>query len=39
MGELYIDSPDWIENKKAAIIVTIKKPHNKCLQYASRTKS
>ena len=38
-GELYIDSPDWIKNKKAAINLIIKKSRNKCLQYASRTKS
>ena len=31
-GEWYIDSPDWIKNKKAAIN-PIKKKDNKCFQY------
>ena len=29
----YIDSPDWIKNKKATIN-TINKKDNKCFQYA-----
>ena len=32
-GGLYIDSPDWIKNRKAAIN-PINKKDNKCFQYA-----
>ena len=32
-GEPYIDSPDWIKNKKATIN-PINKKYNKCFQYA-----
>ena len=32
-GGSYIDSPNWIENKKATKILSIKKD-NKCFQYA-----
>ena len=32
-GGSYIDSPDWIKNKKAAINL-INKKDNKCIQYA-----
>ena len=32
-GESYIDSPDWIKNKKATIKL-INKKDNKCSQYA-----
>ena len=32
-GESYIDSPDWIKNKKAPIN-PIKKKDNKCIQYS-----
>ena len=31
-GQLYIDSPDWIKNKKSTINLINKK--NKCFQYA-----
>ena len=33
-GGLYIDSPDWIKNKKATIN-PINKKDNKCFQYAA----
>ena len=33
LGESYIDSPDWIKNKKATIN-SINKKYNKCFQYA-----
>ena len=33
-GGSYIDSPDWIKNKKAAIN-PINKKYNKCFQYAA----
>ena len=33
LGGSYIDSPDWIKNKKATINPTNKK-YNKCFQYA-----
>ena len=33
LGESYIDSPDWIKNKKATIY-PINKKYDKCFQYA-----
>ena len=34
-GRSYIDSPDWIKNKKAAIN-SINKKNNECFQYRNR---
>ena len=33
MGESYIESPDWIKNRKATI--NPKNKNNKCFQYAT----